>query len=603
MKTVRHSGIALAIAALILTASTQSLAQGPARGPKAAPEGGPARMTVAASPSPGPAASPSSAAAEAGEAESAVLSGPESRGATGESESAVLSAPESGQSAGRPGSKTPAEEPETAVVTSREEPDDKDDEETPSTPPSPAATSGSLAGLPPVTTTANVIKIRDSAEVLKIDLNQAIGQALSLNPGLKAYARDVDAARWRYYQQRAQVTPRLDGWKRYTAQTEPAGVGQISIGPIEIPKTRSQAGDLHDHGVQLKHTIYTFGRQHNSLKQRKHETQSYRDTLGDGTDELILDVKKAFYSILLQKALIDAAEQSLKELKVQHDFSLARFEQGAATEYDVLLARSKLANARPDLIKAVHDIESSCRSLLSLMGIEGTVEVQLAGDFDDRPLRVPFRRCLESALANRQDLRSLMSQRQSLLYSVKALRANHYPTLSTLGTLDSSKGSRAPLDNYVEFNSLYFTLDVPLYDGGLSRAQAREARAKVAKVDEQIGNLKLDIRSKVTDAYLQVEQAMGNIEAALEGLSSSTLALANAEEAFQSGVRTTVEVLSAQTELSKARSSLAQARYDHSVAKATLSRVAHLELLDAPAPASAQPAAAAPVPATRSASR
>lgn len=623
MTTIRYAGIArILVAALVVWSPLAASAQSSVKA-KTLTRSGALSLLPSARPSPAPQASPATGKVP----EAAVLSEPtmelgqektkgsddqpavlpssekEPRATGTDTPSGAKNVAESDDEHGSAVLSKPAGTASKSLTTPRkntaddgDEPGTTSEEEGPgeetssSVVPTPIVTGGSLASLPPVTTAASVTRIYKGDRVLKLNLGQAISRSLAANPGLKATGRDIDAARWRYYQQRSLVTPRLDGWARYTHQTTPPSMGTFNIGGFKVGPLQAGVGDLHDQAVQVKHTLYTFGRQSNALKQRRNETQSARETYGDSADDLILSVKKEFYSILLQKSLIETAELTLKELKTQHDYALARFQQGAATEYDVLLARSQLANAKPQLISALHALEISSQNLLSLLGIDEPIQLVAEGTFDDKCLTVTFDQCLAASFAYRQDLKSLQSQRQAMWYSVKSLRANGYPTLSASGQVDHSKGTRSPTSEYVGIDNVAFSLDIPLYDGGSSRAQSREARAKLKKLDEQIENLKLTIRSQVSEAFLQVEQAHDVIDSARESLNSSSMAFINSQEGFQAGVRTSLEVLTAETQLTSARTNLAQAQHDCSVAKATLARVTRIDP-SAPAAQAAQAAA------------
>lgn len=421
-----------------------------------------------------------------------------------------------------------------------------------------------LQSLPPLKQrTLEVTDVTTGTTVLELNLEAAILMAMEQNPGLMASAENVEAARWRYYQERARNTPSLSGSRSYIKQTQPPSLGTFRVASDEVNQKR----------VNLTAPIYTFGRFRHAIRQRRHETSAARHTLDDERDRLILQVKQAFYGILLQSSLIETATRSLEELELQYSQSVARFEAGAATQFDVLLARSQLANARPQLIRALHSREIASQTLRSLLGVDAMVKIVPSGQFDIAPMATQFDEALKAAFERRDDLRALHARRHASIYATRLARASDHPTLDANVAHDKSQGQRFPVDQEVEINSVTFSLNVPFYDGGLSRAQGKELEAVYRQIEDQIHQLELTIRSEVVESYLRVEEAWELIEAAEEGLRSASRALQDAQLGYEAGVRTNLEVLDAQTALTTARTNLAQARHDYSVAKARLERV------------------------------
>lgn len=435
--------------------------------------------------------------------------------------------------------------------------------EVPSSAADPVVVATELSDLPPPKVDAHVTQVSAGSPAIALTLEGAIERALEQNPGLEAVEEDIRAARWRYYQERARYAPQFSWSRSYTSQTQPPSLGSFRVG----------SGEVHTRRLQIDQPIYTFGRQSNGIKQRRHETEAARSTYRNARHDLVLQVKELFYSILLQTELIQNARDSLQELKTQHDQSIVRYEAGAATQFDVLLARSQLANARPPLIRALHDLEIANQGLITLLGIDGLRRVEVTGEFVPVAPTLTFEAALQQAVARRQDLKSLVEQRASIRRRIKALRATHYPTLSGTAAHDVTQGQRFPVDQDVEINSVTFSLSVPFYDGGQSHAQVREAQAALRKVDQQIRQTRISIRNEVVQAFLTIEGAAELIDAAREGLLSATKALSDANIGYEAGVRTSLEVLDAQTKLTTARTNLARAQHDYSVARARFARV------------------------------
>ena len=116
------------------------------------------------------------------------------------------------------------------------------------------------------------------------------------------------------------------------------------------------------------------------------------------------------------------------------------------------------------------------------------------------------------------------------------------------------------------------TLTWNLFQGGLTRAQVREARANHSVARAQLDTLRLQIRVDVDQARLAVRAASASIGAANEAYVNGRERLRQAERRYQLGVGSLVEVGDAQVAASSAAAQLVQAEFVLSSSRAGLLR-------------------------------
>lgn len=98
-----------------------------------------------------------------------------------------------------------------------------------------------------------------------------------------------------------------------------------------------------------------------------------------------------------------------------------------------------------------------------------------------------------------------------------------------------------------------------IYDGGVASAQASQAELSEAIAVSELSNQQDQIRLEVQTAYLTLQSETNRIAAAEVGVNSAREGLRLARLRFQGGVGTQLEVLEAQSNLTNAESTLAQA--------------------------------------------
>ena len=103
---------------------------------------------------------------------------------------------------------------------------------------------------------------------------------------------------------------------------------------------------------------------------------------------------------------------------------------------------------------------------------------------------------------------------------------------------------------------------IPIYAGGTNRARESEARAQRNIAESELRQTELDANANVRSAYLQVQSTKLLTEAAERLVESTRLSSEAAQEGFELGVVTNVDVLNALRDQFQAERDLQRARYE-----------------------------------------
>jgi len=107
----------------------------------------------------------------------------------------------------------------------------------------------------------------------------------------------------------------------------------------------------------------------------------------------------------------------------------------------------------------------------------------------------------------------------------------------------------------------------------LTRGKVSEARAVLEEANLDYADTRRQVELEVRQGYSDYLQTLELIEAQKKTVEEAEESLRLAEARFRAGTGTQLDVLSAQTALSDARSNEVQALHDYNVAIATLERV------------------------------
>ncbi|MGD9121865.1 MAG: TolC family protein, partial [Desulfobacterales bacterium] len=120
--------------------------------------------------------------------------------------------------------------------------------------------------------------------------------------------------------------------------------------------------------------------------------------------DVILDAKNAFFSVLKALKLLDVAKQRVTQIAAQKEVAENFYEVGMSPLNDLLESQATLANARQDLIVALNDLAIAKSQFNTLLRRRVNAPVELQDVLDYTPFVHDFEYCLNTATNNRLEI-------------------------------------------------------------------------------------------------------------------------------------------------------------------------------------------------------
>ena len=321
--------------------------------------------------------------------------------------------------------------------------------------------------------------------------------------------------------------------------------------------------------VNLSYTVFDHGARRAKIDQAQANLLAADFSFNDTHRQIIFRVTEAYYRLLDAMSQEDAIQATVTDAQTVQQAVEARLANGLATLPDVLEARAATAQAQYELA-SIRGLEVIARgALATVLGASPTGMFQRRRCFQrshSRAAEESIEAVVERAISQRPDLQAQMALTRSADAEVKKARSAFYPQVSFSGDLGHSNGfgeqknfgSSATSAIYPYQAQIKITWNV--LDGGarrnalaLARSQSREAQAEVTLSRNEIEN-------EVWRSYTNLKTAQQQQEAANALLEAAQQSYAAATEAFQAGVRTFIDVTTAQRSLARARTAQATAR-------------------------------------------
>ena len=415
-----------------------------------------------------------------------------------------------------------------------------------------------------------------------LTLQDCLDLALKQNPSILKAQQEIRRTRGVILETRAAGVPQI------TASGSGEMIDKSAIDAFKFITTNGTSATSTVFGnqqqpwsaqVQASQLLYQGGRVRSGVRAAELSSQIAGLDFQRIVADTILDVRKGFYQILLNRALVEVREQSVTLLEQQLKDAQSRFDVGSVPRFNVLRAEVELENAKPPLIRAQNDLRLSKENLVKLLAIDSkqsndftpiTFEGKLV--YEHRAWELSG--ALQQAINQRPELQAAERQIGVAKANIKVASSGYQPEASIFGNYGWHDYSFANDPSTTrEGWEAGASVSWALFDGMLTRGKVSEARAVLEEANLDYADTRRQVELEVRQGYSDYLQTLELIEAQKKTVEEAEESLRLAEARFQAGSGTQLDVLSAQTALTDARSNEIQALHDYNVAIATLERV------------------------------
>lgn len=399
------------------------------------------------------------------------------------------------------------------------------------------------------------------AETLSI--HQALERALLNNPGIERQRQQVESEKLGQSIAQAKRLPELGLEAGVTHYSDPTLVWPIHE-PGSFPPFDDDVASV---GVNLKLPLYMGGKLVASVNLAQKLTQSADLQLQASKQELIFNVVSTYGKSLQLQHLRDAMQHRILNLESQLRDVRKRFESGRVAEVDVARVKTRLSEARYEMVALEQGMNNSLQLLARLLGDDQAPTI-----LDELPMP-PLSpdtgpsEWVEKAFDKHPSLQQAQTGVQAAEQRIDIARGERLPQLHVVGnSRHLESGSGEGQDEW----QLGLELSVPLFDGS-----ARRDRVSQAVIEKQVAQFELQelrdtIDYQVRVAYSDVTTDGLQLSVTEQGLEEAKEVLRIEKLRYSSGSSTITDLLGAEADLWNARAKRTQAAYDVIISKSRL---------------------------------
>lgn len=379
-----------------------------------------------------------------------------------------------------------------------------------------------------------------------LSLSNCIEMALTRSLPLANARRDEKIADATVGQVRAQVYPSLDATAEYTRLDD---VPRIPGVPQPLGRENNYKASFY--GEQL---LYSGGSVAAALDAAKYFRDISRHEVARQRREIVRDVTKVFYELLLAVANVDVRRQSVKQLEDFVRQIRIKHEYRTASEFELLSAEVKLANERPLFVQA-RNRQSLVRAALRNLLYLNDEAFDVSGSLEAEPRDFDLDALYERGLRRRPELEQAISRIELARADRRVAQSDFYPEINAFGAYEGKNpGDIEPSKDEWDWG-WYAGLRATwsLLDGGLRRHAVMEKALEHEKALADLAELKRSVTLEINNAYLTLEDAKEVLEGSAENVRLAEKALSIAQVRYDEGLITYLELNDSNLTLNNAR--------------------------------------------------
>ncbi|GAB1473828.1 TolC family protein [Bacteroidota bacterium] len=411
-------------------------------------------------------------------------------------------------------------------------------------------------------TIAPIANAQEQKEVLRLSLEKALEIAMDRNLSVKVADEEIRRVDWLLKENWYTLLPSVNASGQYTNNVlKPVFFSDFFPGgKMEIGSTNSYALS-----GTMQVPIFSLALLKN-IQMTEIEMKSVLESARSTKIDLVAQVKNSFYGILMLEQSLIVLNESYKNAKESADNIKRMYENGLASEYDMIRTDVAVRNITPTITQAVNGLELAKMQFRVLLSLDINTPFVLEGEIESFEKEImTFNGTASFSLENNTNLKSLAIQEERLNKSIELIRSQRLPSLAGFANYQLQMQSQEFTFNKQWSNSFSvgLALQIPIFNKMSTVLKERQSRVVLNQLNYQRelleNNLGLALRNSLNEmnrAKIQLESDKEAVKQAMKGFEISKVR-------YNTGAGTVLELNDSEVALTRARLNLNQTIYNY----------------------------------------
>jgi outer membrane protein len=344
-------------------------------------------------------------------------------------------------------------------------------------------------------------------------------------------------------------------------------LSQMTSGAVPLRSNIDDGLNYYGYRLQLSQPLYTGNKLTATKKAAQANHQSARANLTVADNDLVLAVKKAYYTVLLCQQMELTMNEAVSSMENHLQEANAYFKAELVPKLDVLRAEEKLADLQQKQLWAQNNLILAQKSFNYVLGVDLNTNYAFDGKMESGQLPRDLNAYQTEALARRPELADINAKIEMARQGVAIAKSGNKPTVA----LVAESHHYEPINDEPS-QTVGVIATMKLYDHGMVKHQIAEAEDTLKQAQTGKELLERGIKLEVEQAYRNVAVTFKTIEVARKNLATAQETLEVAQTRYKVGLSNSLERVDAEVGLTQAKTNYTQALSTYNITLAELDR-------------------------------
>jgi len=277
-----------------------------------------------------------------------------------------------------------------------------------------------------------------------------------------------------------------------------------------------------------------------------------RQQITNNNINVVANVSKAFYAVLLTQDQIELVNEDVSRLKLSQHDTYSQYQSGVVDKTDYMRATIALNNAEAELRQDNESLKTSIAFLKDQMGYPPSAELKLEYDSTQMENDINIDTTLSVNYENRIEYKLLQTQKSLQKSNLDYYVWSFLPSISAFGdyNINFMNDNFSKLYNQ-SFPNSYIGLELsfPIFEGTKRIQEIDQASLELKRVDYDIESLRNSISTECTQAMANYKSNLNNLNVQKNNLQLAKEVYNTIQLQYKSGIKTYLDVITAETDL------------------------------------------------------
>lgn len=284
----------------------------------------------------------------------------------------------------------------------------------------------------------------------------------------------------------------------------------------------------------------------------KYSRQYYKQNTESSKIDLVSDVSKAFYDVLLSQRQLDIIKEDIVRLRRSLKDAYSRYQAGVVDKTDYKQATIALNNSLASQKQIQEAIKSKTALLKQVMGFNPARQLMLSYDSVQLQSEAVIDTNQILNYTNRVEYRLLQTQKNLLNLNISYYKWGWLPSLSAVGGYSLGYFNDSFSKMYKDAFPTSFaglSLSIPIFTGGKRLQNLAKARLQVERSDLDLVNSRNTINTEYTQALANYKSSYYNLQTLNENVTLAKDVYKVVDLQYREGIKTYLDVIVSQADL------------------------------------------------------